>query len=65
MLKQTRILNMLGPDDPEHICDCNELLPNICVGMQIQVESTKYRVTDIRMIVDIEFCRQTIFVEEL
>ena len=56
---------MRGPDDPENIYECFELLPNIYVGMQIQVKSTKYRVTEVRMIVDTEFCRQIIFVEEL
>lgn len=56
---------MRGPDDPVNLLDCYDLLPNIFIGMHIQVKGMKYRVTDVSMIVDKEFCRQIIFVKSL
>ena len=54
---------MRGPDDPVNLLDCYDLLPNIFIGMHIQVKDMKYRVEDVSMIVDKEFCRQIIFVK--
>ena len=65
MLKQTIILFMRGSDDPVNVYECYDLLPNIFVGMQIQIQNTKYRVNNICITVEGDICRQIILVEEI
>ena len=65
MLKQTIILFMRGSDDPVNVYECYDLMPNIFVGMQIQIQNTKYRVNNICITVDGDICRQIILVEEI
>ena len=63
MVYQTKICKMVGPDDPKHLFDCDELLPNIFVGMFMWIEGKKYRIKEIKTIVAKDICRQIIVVE--
>ena len=65
MIQHTKICKMDGPDNPVHLCDLDGLIPNVFVGMQMQVIGTKYKVKDMWAVVDKDFCRQIIQVEEL
>lgn len=62
-IKQTKICKMVGPDDPEHLADFKDLLPNIFIGMEMCIEGTMYRIKDIRTIICGDLCRQIIEVE--
>ena len=63
MIKHTKICKMVGPDDPEHLANLWDLLPNIFIGMKMYIEGTMYRVKDIRTIIGGDLCRQIIEVE--
>lgn len=65
MIQHTKICKMDGPDNPVHLCDLDGLMPNVFVGMQMQVKGAKYKVKDMWAVVDENFCRQIIQVEEL
>lgn len=65
MTQHTKICKMNGQDNPVHLCDCDALIPNVFVGMQMQVNSEKYRVVNVWSVVDKDFCRQVIQVEEI
>ena len=65
MIQHTKICKMDGPDNPVHLCDLDGMIPNVFVGMQMQVKGTKYKVKDMWAVVDENFCRQIIQVEEL
>ena len=65
MIQHTKICKMDGPDNPVHLCDLDGLIPNVFVGMQMQVKGTKYKVKDMWAVVEKDFCRQIIQVEEL
>ena len=56
---------MDGKDSPVHLCDLDGMIPKVFVGMQMQVKGTKYKVKDMWAVVDSNFCRQIIQVEEL
>ncbi len=62
-IKQTKICKMVGPDDPEHLADFKDLLPNIFIGMEMCIEGTMYRIKDIRTIICGDLYRQIIEVE--
>lgn len=63
MKYQTKICKMIGPDDPMHLFDCDELLPNIFVGMCMWIEGKMYRIKEIKTIAAKDICRQIIEVE--
>ena len=63
MIYQTKIFKMIGPDDPMHLFDCDELLPNIFVGMCMWIEGKMYRIKEIKTIAAKGICRQIIEVE--
>ena len=65
MIQHTKICKMDEAGYPVHLCDVDGLIPNVFVGMQMQVKSTKYKVKDMWAVVDKDFCRQIIQVEEL
>lgn len=65
MIQHTKICKMDEAGYPVHLCDLDELIPNVFVGMHMQVKSTKYKVKDMCAVVDKDFCRQIIQVEEL
>ena len=65
MIQHTKICKMDEAGYPVHLCDLDGLIPNVFVGMQMQVKSTKYKVKDMLAVVDKDFCRQIIQVEEL
>ena len=56
---------MDGKDNPVHLCDLDALIPNVFVGMYMQVNGDKYKVVDVWSVVDKDFCRQIIQVEEI
>ena len=43
MIQHTKICKMDGKDNPVHLCDLDGLIPNVFVGMQMQVKGTKYK----------------------
>ena len=63
MIYHTKICKMIKPDDPTHLFECDELLPNIFIGMCMWIEGNKYRIKDIKTIATKEICRQIIEVE--
>lgn len=65
MIQHTKICKMDEAGYPVHLYDLDGLIPNVFVGMQMQVKSTKYKVKDMWAVVDKDFCRQIIQVEEL
>jgi hypothetical protein len=56
---------MAGPDDPVHLCSLDGLIPNVFIGMQMDIKGKQYRVKDMWAVVDVNFCRQIIQVERL
>lgn len=56
---------MDGTDNHVHLCDLDGPIPNVFVGMQMQVKGTKYKVKDMWAVVDENFCRKIIQVEEI
>jgi len=56
---------MDGTDNPVHLIDMDKLIPNVYIGMPIQVCGKKYRVKNLWAVVDKDFCRQIIQVEEI
>lgn len=65
MIEHTKICKMDGTDNPVHLCDYDALIPNVFIGMYMQVNGEKYRVVDVWSVVDKDFCRQIIQVEEI
>ena len=64
MKEHTKICKMDDAGYPIHLCDCHALIPNISVGMEMKVMGKSCRVKDMWAVVDKEFCRQIIQVEE-
>lgn len=50
---------------PVHLTDMDKLIPNVYNGMPIQVCGKKYRVKNLWAVVEKDFCRQIIQVEEM
>jgi hypothetical protein len=50
---------------PVHLTDMDKLIPNVYVGIAIQVCGKKYRVKNLLAVVEKDFCRQIIQVEEM
>ena len=50
---------------PVHLTDMDKLIPNVYVGMPMQVCGKKYRVKNLWAVVEKDFCRQIIQVEEM
>ena len=65
MIEHTKICKLDERGYPVHLTDLDGLIPNVFVGMQMQVKSTMYKVKEILAVVDKNFCRQIIKVEEL
>ena len=65
MTEHTKICKMDGTDNPVHLIDMDKLIPNVYIGMPIQVCGKKYRVKNLWAVVDKDFCRQIIQVEEM
>ena len=65
MTQHTKICKMDGTDNPVHLCDLDALIPNVFVGMYMQVNGDKYKVVDVWSVVDKDFCRQIIHVEKI
>ena len=63
MIYQTKICKMIKPDDPMHLFDCDELLPNIFIGMCMWINGYKYRIKEIKTIAAKGIYRQIIEVE--
>ena len=50
---------------PVHLTDMDKLIPNVYNGMPMQVYGKKYRVKNLWAVVEKDFCRQIIQVEEM
>ena len=64
MTEHTKICKMDEAGYPVHLTDMDRLIPNVYVGMPMQVCGKKYRVKNLWAVVEKDFCRQIIQVEE-
>ena len=65
MTEHTKICKMDEAGYPVHLTDMDKLIPNVYVGMPMQVCGKKYRVKNLWAVVEKDFCRQIIQVEEM
>jgi len=65
MIEHTKICKMDEAAYPVHLTDMDKLIPNVYVGMAIQVCGKKYIVKHLCTVVEKDFCRQIIQVEEI
>ena len=65
MIEHTKICKMDEEGYPVHLTDMNALIPNVHVGMPMQVCGKQYSVKHLWAVVEKDFCRQIIQVEEM
>lgn len=65
MTEHTKICKMNEAGYPVYLTDMDRLIPNVYIGMPIQVCGKKYRVKHLLAVAEKDFCRQIIQVEEM